>query len=127
MGRPCPMVEYAHKIGKNTAEFTTSDMVKYTEWWLKQPIRKDLLNMKKVRLAMGEESHKAASHKAASHEGENEGKNEGTEIVASMDLKRKDVEALLFALDTIFTEYNMDEHEYAESLTEIRDGLQGVL
>lgn len=32
-----PIVEYAHKIGKNTAEFTTMDMVRFQEWWVKYP------------------------------------------------------------------------------------------
>jgi hypothetical protein len=38
-----PIVEYARKIGKNTAEFTTIDMVNFTRWWMKQPQRGELL------------------------------------------------------------------------------------
>jgi len=41
-----PIVEYAHKIGKNTAEFTASDMARFMRWWMKQPQRKDILAMK---------------------------------------------------------------------------------
>lgn len=32
-----PIVEYAHKIGKNTAEFTSTDMVRFQAWWMKHP------------------------------------------------------------------------------------------
>ena len=32
-----PIVEYAHSIGKNTADFTTMDMVNFNKWWMKQP------------------------------------------------------------------------------------------
>jgi len=41
--RDYPLVEYAQKIGKNTAELTTSDMSKFTKEWMKQPVRKDLI------------------------------------------------------------------------------------
>lgn len=40
-----PIVEYAHKIGKNTADLTASDMVKFMLWWMKQSPRKDLLKV----------------------------------------------------------------------------------
>lgn len=45
MARPVPIVEYAHKIGKNTAEFTTKDLVAFMKWWMKEKPRKDLLNV----------------------------------------------------------------------------------
>jgi hypothetical protein len=38
-----PIVEYAHKIGKNTAEFTVNDLAAFMKWWLKQPQRRDIL------------------------------------------------------------------------------------
>lgn len=43
MNRPPPIIEYAHKIGKNTAEFTASDFAKFMRWWMKQPVREDLV------------------------------------------------------------------------------------
>lgn len=45
MSRPYPIVEYAHIIGKNTADFTMGDFVKYMKWWMKQPVRKDLVKV----------------------------------------------------------------------------------
>lgn len=31
-----PIVEYAHIIGKNTAEFTMFDMMGFMNWWMKK-------------------------------------------------------------------------------------------
>jgi hypothetical protein len=46
MDKPFPIIEYAHKIGKNTSELTATDMIKFTKWWIKQPIRDDIVSMK---------------------------------------------------------------------------------
>ena len=36
-----PIVEYAHLINKNTADFTASDMGKFMKWWIKQPDKEE--------------------------------------------------------------------------------------
>jgi hypothetical protein len=45
MSRPFPLIEYAQKIGKNTADFTVKDMINFTKEWVRQEIREDLVKM----------------------------------------------------------------------------------
>lgn len=47
--RADPIIEYSRMIGKNTAELTASDMSKFMKWWMGQPIREDLVDMRKKK------------------------------------------------------------------------------
>jgi hypothetical protein len=150
-----PIVEYAHKIGKSTADFTVKDLAGYMKWWLKEPPRKDLMEgteaqrktyeadvvaMKKWRKE--EEMKKyttkkyedAQTSRLAEHGIEspiNDGKEEivihpESEVVCSMELTKIDVEALKFAIHRILEDYEMNHHAYGESLRELLVGLEGV-
>jgi hypothetical protein len=138
-----PMVEYAHKIGKNTAEFTVSDMVNYMKWWMKQPDKgggkkvtpdereefmkdpnkrmtpqqrkeyeKDVAAMKKYR----EETTEETTEEVVSEE----------EVVCSMELTRVDVDALLWALNEVFENYDLTGTTYDNALASLKEGLMGV-
>jgi hypothetical protein len=66
-----PIVEYAHMIGKNTAELTAGDMSKFTKWWMEQPIREDLYDMKKKKQVVKKVETKKAETKKPSNVGKN--------------------------------------------------------
>lgn len=51
---------------------------------------------------------------------------EGEEVVCSMELTKLDLQALLFIIDRAFADYEMDGHEYGNSLKELREGLRGI-
>lgn len=131
MVRPYPIIEYAHKIGKNTAEFTTKDLTEYMKWWLKQPQREDLIKMtpeqKKVYDA-DIAKMKKLREEGARVNGETEVVEEVVDkIVCSMELTRQDVNALLFSIERTFADYEMDEkHSHTISLLSLKEGLEGV-
>jgi len=50
-----PLVQFAQKIGKNTADLTVNDLVAYMKWWLKQPIRKDIVEATEAQRKVYEE------------------------------------------------------------------------
>lgn len=148
-----PIVLYARKIGKNTAEFTAADMANFMKWWMKQPMREDMVKKLKERqkraTRVGQyvqqekamaKKHTTASFQAAQtsrlaergiespiNDGEEEIViHEDTEIVADMGLTRTDVAALLFAINMVFQDYEMEGHEYGASLLSLKEGLEGV-
>jgi hypothetical protein len=48
------------------------------------------------------------------------------ENIANMELTRLDVDALLFAINTIFSDYDMTGHDYEASLLSLKEGLDGL-
>lgn len=156
MSRPYPIVEYAHKIGKNTSEFTTKDLDAYMKWWMKQKPRRDILegtpaqkatykkdveNMNKFRAAQTSRLPKSLADPISYEEDAvvEEMQEEvaqgkfaadsvvvGEEMVCSMELTRLDVEALKFVLGRIFEDYEMEGHEYGASLSSLKESLEGV-
>lgn len=52
-----PLVEYAKSIGKNTAEFTTVDMVNFTKWWMGQPNKVQVESNIKAQLGRAQQIH----------------------------------------------------------------------
>lgn len=127
-----PIVVYAQKIGKNTAELTTMDMVNFTKWWIKQQPRKDVLNMAKKYTT---KSFQAAQTSRLAEQGIESPINDGQEeiivheeeIVCTMELTKVDVAALLFSIHRTFADYKMNEdHEYTASLKSLQEGLEGV-
>jgi hypothetical protein len=132
MDRPAPIVEYARKVGKSTADFTATDLSKFMSWWMKQPVRKDILNMaKKYTLAQFQQAHKTRLAEQGIESPINDGKEEivihKDEVVCSMELTKQDVEALLFSIERTFADYEMEEdHPHTISLLELKEGLEGV-
>ncbi len=156
MSKPYPIVEYAHKIGKNTSEFTTKDLDAYMKWWMKQKPRKDLMEgtaaqkaqykkdvtaMNKFRAAQTSRlsSDQVADIEQADDSIAEEMQEEaaqgkfaadsvvvGEEIVCSMELTALDVKALLFAIARVCEDYEMTGHEFEASLSSLKESLEGV-
>lgn len=146
MSRPYPIVEYAQKIGKNTAELTVNDLGKFMQWWMKQKPRKDLLKltpeqrtqynkdvaaMNKFRAAQTSRLNSnqvidmdQADDSIAEEMAEELAVEE--EIVCSMELTALDVKALLFAIARVCEDYEMTGHEFEASLQSLQEGLNGV-
>jgi len=139
--KPFPLIEYAQKIQKNTAEFTLKDFAGYMKWWLKQQPRKDLINMKsnykqdlaamqKYRKEQAEatevEVDSLLSVDIIQDEEAEETEEVSEDVVCTMGLTKEDVTALLFAISRVFEDYEMSEHEYGASLAGIKEGLEGV-
>jgi hypothetical protein len=80
-------------IGKNTAELTASDMSKFMKWWMQQPIREDLYDMKKKKQAT---QKKAEVKKVAAKQTkkENVPMKKGTMVVTKADVKKLNVSGL---------------------------------
>ena len=144
--RPFPLIEYAQKIQKNTAEFTLKDFAGYMKWWLKQQPRKDLINMKsnyKQDLAAMQKYRKEQAEATENgirrrrlyepvevdiiqDEEAEETEEVSEDVVCTMGLTKEDVTALLFAISRVFEDYEMSGHKYGASLAGIKEGLEGV-
>ena len=131
MSRPFPLVEYAQKIQKNTAELTTSDMVKYMVWWMKQQPRKDLLAMAKSYTT--KKYHDAQTSRLAEqgiespiNDGEEEIVIHTDEVVCEIGLTRVDIDALLWALHEIFENYDLTGTVHDLALKGLQEVLEGV-
>lgn len=124
-----PIVEYAHKIGKNTAEFTASDMSRYTAWWIKQPVREDLMSKKS-------KGYNAAMRSQLSGIPEKylEQPDEGViervaqdEIVADMGLTQIEVDALSWGITELLETYDFSEMlEVGEALIKLGQELESL-
>jgi high-affinity Fe2+/Pb2+ permease len=140
-----PIVEYAHKIGKNTRDFTVNDMVKFTKWWLKQPVREDLLKMGKIKYTskakptvivaedVNEEETVFEDMDEVQEEVEEEQeeqeevqKEQDEEVALQIGLSVQDVEALKWAIIRVNEDYDMSEHEYGIALNGIKEALDTV-
>lgn len=131
-----PLVEYAHKIGKNTAEFTASDMAKFTVWWMKNPQRQDILKaiqtQQKRATKIGERLMKnriadqSMIDDGEAVEAQEEAQQEESEVLCSLELTKVDIDALLFSISRTFEDYDMEGHEYGDSLSGLKEGLMGV-
>lgn len=144
--RPFPIIEYARKIGKNTAEFTAIDFVKFMKWWMKQPIRKDLAMVDfKKHLKKNESDWRNNMNDKAKNkfpvdqemvdESEVEEMTEemmqeqtdSTEVVCELGLTKKDVQALVWGLGELLSTYNFSESlEIGETLANLKEALDGV-
>jgi hypothetical protein len=131
-----PICEYSQMIGKNTAELTAADMAKFMVWWTKQPSRvEELMNMaKKYSTKKFQDAQTSRLAEQGIESPINDGEEEiiihdlavENEIVCTMELTRVDVEALLFAINRVCEDYEMDGHEYGASLVSLKVGLKGV-
>lgn len=129
MSKPFPIIEYAHKIKKNTAEFTVNDLVAFMKWWVKQPVRKDILAMKNEYVQKNKSSNKKVDQEMID-DGEaieeQEEAQEESAVVAEMTLTQLEVDALKWALGEIFANYDLDESEYNAPLTEMKESLDSL-
>ncbi len=151
-----PIVEYAHKIGKSTVDFTVNDLGNFMKWWAKQPGREEILNeiqqqqhrAEAIHIQSQQERkydsmtrrHTTASFQAAQtnrlaergiESPINDGKEEivihEDEVICSMELTQTDVQALLFSIRRTFEGYEMgSSHPYTISLSQLKDGLEGI-
>jgi hypothetical protein len=135
--RASPIIEYARMIGKNTAEFTAYDMTKFTKWWMKQPIRRDL----EMSRTITSKSKQSASNFEKFQQNKHKGKvptdieqiddsevveiqeevEQSQEVVAELGLTKADVEALQWGLTMLLGEYDFSEAE------ETQISLKGIL
>jgi glutamate-1-semialdehyde aminotransferase len=114
------MVEYAKSIGKNTAEFTTKDMANFTKWWMGQPQKEEILQAIKKQQKRAGQVVKQLNTEDVKME------NQEEEAVCSMELTRVDVEALLWAINEIFENYDLTGTPHDWALKSLQEGLQGV-
>jgi hypothetical protein len=133
MSRPFPLIEYAQKIGKNTAELTAVDMTKFMKWYMMQPQRKDLLIMAKSYTTKKFEEAQTSrlaeqGIESPINNGEEEivlhGEKWVEEIVCEMGLTRKDVDALIWGIKQLFSDYELGE--MGVSLSQLLEALEGV-
>ena len=132
--RPYPIVEYAHLIHKNTAEFTVKDLAGFMRWWVGQPERKDLLNMsRKYDAAMKsrltseqvadiEQADDAIAEDMLQQMGEDE-----CQIICEMGLTQVDIDALLWALNVVNGEYALlIDDPMGNSLLNLKESLEAL-
>ena len=129
--RPYPIIEYSHKIGKNTADFTLKDFALYMKWWLKEEPRKDIMEgteaQRKTYKKDVEDMKQWRENEAMAKDNVEEVGSEGEEVVCSMELTRTDIEALIFSIERTFADYEMEEDNvYTISLKGTLEGLQGA-
>jgi hypothetical protein len=131
MSRPFPLVEYAKTIGKPTQELTAADMAKFMTWWMKQPIREDIISMgRKHNISSFQQAQTSRLAEQGIESPINNGEeeiviHEDTEIVCSMELTKVDVKALIWAIGVAMNDYNVDG-EMEVSLKSLLEGLEGV-
>ena len=128
--RPYPIIEYSHKIGKNTADFTLKDFALYMKWWLKEEPRKDIMEgteAQRKTYKKDVEDMKQWRENEAMIRKEDEVGSVSEEVVCSMELTRTDIEALIFSIERTFADYEMEEDNvYTISLKGTLEGLQGA-
>ena len=127
-----PLVEYAQKIGKNTAELTANDMAKFTVWWMAQQPRKDILAMAKSYTT---KKYQDAQTSRLAEQGIESPINDGeeeivihneNEIVCTMELTQRDVEALKWALKCVLVDYSFEDAKNSIIETSLKSLLEGV-
>lgn len=128
MSRPFPIIEYAQKIKKNTKDFTANDMVQFTRWWMKQPVRKDILAMSSFKQS-GAQTGRMKDQVGALKEVSKsvEPVIQESEVICEIGLTKADVKALLWGLNELITTYDFSEHEnVGETLTALHEVLSEV-
>lgn len=119
-----PIIEYAHLINKNTAEFTLSDFSKFMKWWMKQPIREDMVGKQGYEAAMQSRSPEYVEP----IEEEQMGVTIGNEIVADMGLTQQDIDALSWGIGQLLNMFDFSEMpEVEDSLTKLGEELEPLV
>lgn len=128
MSRPFPIIEYAHKIKKNTAEFTVNDLVAFMKWWVKQPVRKDILAMRneyKSKQSSNKKVDQDLIDDGEAEEAQEEAQEESA-VIAEMTLTQLEADALKWALTQIFENYDLTDSAYETPLTEMKESLDSL-
>lgn len=149
------MVEYAHIIGKNTAEFTIKDLTGFMKWWLGRPVKEVVVEgttaQRKVyeedvkRMKQWKEDQKMSKHTTKSYQDAqtsrlaergiespiNDGEEEiiihpENEVVCEIGLTKMDITALLFSITRTYADYDVEGTEYDNSLKSIQEVLEGA-
>lgn len=131
MNKPFPIIEYAQKLGKNTSELTTSDMVNFMKWWMKQQPRKDILAMPKSYTTKKYEDANTGrlaeqGIESPINNGEEEIVIHTDEVVVEMGLTQADINAVVWALSAVINDYDLEESPYWKPLTDLYDNLVGL-
>ena len=143
---PYPIIEYAHKIGKNTTEFTLKDFAGFMKWWLKLPIwrglvegtpeqkeqyKRDLEAMNKWRkdeTVNKNQKYQQAMQSRCIQPPDEVVEEVESEIVAELGLTQQDVDALAWGIKTLLETFDFSElSEVEESLTNLGQALESLV
>lgn len=116
------IVEFAHMIGMNTADFGIKEMSAYTKWWMKQPVREDIVGK--------QQSYKAAMQSRAleHYDPEQVSEDEEIRIVADMGLTQQDIDALEWGIRQLLEMFDFSElPEHESSLKKLGDELEPLV
>jgi UDP-N-acetyl-D-mannosaminuronate dehydrogenase len=141
MGYAEKIIAYAHKINKNTAEFTVKDLCAFMKEWMRPPTKqeiakmnpaqraeynKDLANMKKWREEETIAKKKKEDMMKNTEVAQDEVGVEEAEIVVEMGLVQADVNALVWALQQIYENYELEGTVHDEPLKGLYSGLKDL-
>ena len=123
-----PIIEYAHSINKNTAEFTLKDFAGYMKWWMKQPIREDLMSKaRKYNDAMKSRVELTINDMAEVTVEQLVGV-QSDEVVADMGLTQTEVDALSWGITQLLGIFDFGDDEemlkIGDSLTKLGQELE---
>ena len=125
-----PIIEYSHIINKNTAEFTLKDFAGFMKWWIKQPVREDLMSKKSGSYNKAMESRIPVDVEQID-DGEVQELAEqvvSDEIVADMGLTQIEVDALSWGIGELLGTYDFSEMlEVGEALTKLGQELEPLM
>ena len=125
-----PIVEYSHIINKNTAEFTLKDFAGFMKWWIKQPVREDLMSKKSGSYNKAMESRIPVDVEQID-DGEVQELVEqvvSDEIVVDMGLTQREVDALSWGIIELLGTYDFSEMpEVEDSLTRLEQELKPLV
>lgn len=129
--RDVPIVEYAQQIGKNTAEFTVTDMCNFSKWWMKQQPRKDLTNMAKKHNVAAFQNAQMSRLPVTALEQELDDKQEemiaeSDAIVCEVGFTQEDIDAVVWGLNELLTTYDFEGNDMGERLQGLYDNLEGL-
>ena len=142
MGYAEKIIAYAHKINKNTAEFTVKDLCAFMKEWMRQPTKqeiakmtpaqraeynKDLANMKKWREEEIIAKKKKEEMMKNTEVAQDEVGAEEAEIVVEMGLTQEDINAFVWALKQVIDNYDLTGSLYEKPIMDIHDNLQELV
>lgn len=133
-----PIVQYAKMIGKNTAEFTASDMARFTIWWMGQDMKK-YQSEQDFRIARQQEEYEVITmdefiqknNKQTQNKLEQKVQQEiavkkkDTTIVCEMGLTKQEVDSVKWVFKCWLQQYKKHEYsEYRESIEGLMEALE---
>ena len=106
-----PIIEYSHMIEKNTAEFTLKDFAGFMKWWMKQPVREDLMSKKSGSYNKAMESRALDVIDEHEHYNPEVLPDQPVEIVADMGLTQTEVDALSWGITQLLGIFDFGDDE----------------